>query len=315
MPDTEKNAPDTLTKGHLLADMQEVDWRQALNSEQTLLRVAKPNTQISDALSERFCLDELHLKDIRNPAHPPLFTRLEAGALHIILRFPVDSAAEDKASDVTSVSILADARTCVLIWPDDRHHRFTNSDLAGLSVQECVCKIIHMLVDYLLQRVYVLREHMEEFEDECLADVSKADLGWLLQMRKELATLARLARANAIAIGKLKAEEIYHEDLRLTDAHEHMQRAASIAEAKSEHVLSVMQAVQSLLSQRLNNIMTFLAMITVVMTPLGIVAGIFGMNFAHMEILNATNGFLYTMLGMALMAGGLVAFFKLRKWW
>ncbi len=97
--------------------------------------------------------------------------------------------------------------------------------------------------------------------------------------------MARLARANAIAIGKLKAEETYREDLRLIDAHEHMQRAAAIAEAKAEHVLSVMQAVQSLLSQRLNSIMTFLAMITVVLIPLGIVAGVFGVNFWHMEIL------------------------------
>lgn len=315
MHDLEKDASDTLTKGHLLADMQQIDWQQALKSEHTLLRFARPTAQITKALSERFCLDELHIKDIRNPTHPPNFTRLETGALHIILRFPVSSAAEDKTSDITSVSILADASTCVLIWPDERHHRFIDSDLAGLSVQECVCKIIHVLVDHLLQRVYVLRENMEEFEDECLLDVGKADLGWLLQMRKELSTLSRLARANAIALGKLKAEETYHDDLRLIDAHEHMQRAAAIAEAKAEHVLSVMQAVQSLLSQCLNNIMTFLAMITVVMTPLGIVAGIFGMNFAHMEVLNATHGFLYTMLGMALLAGGLVAFFKLRKWW
>ena len=34
-------------------------------------------------------------------------------------------------------------------------------------------KIIHLLVDYLLRRVYVLREEMDEFEDECLADAGK----------------------------------------------------------------------------------------------------------------------------------------------
>jgi len=287
----ENTGADNSIQGHQLADMRETDWQLALNGKQTLMRVSKPSAQVLAALSD------------------------DDGALHIILRFPVDSAAEDKASDVTSISILAAPESCVLIWPDERHHRFTNNDLAGLSVNECVCKIIHLLVDYLLQRVYVLRENMEEFEDECLADVGKADLGWLLQLRKELATLARLARANAIVIGKLRTEENYREDLRLADAHEHMQRAAAIAESKAEHVLSVMQAVQSLLSQRLNSIMTFLAMITVVMTPLGIVAGVFGMNFAHMEILNDPNGFLYTILGMVLMALGLMAFFKLRKWW
>lgn len=315
MSNSKASESNNTVLSHTLTDMRETDWQQALAGDQTILRLTKPSVQLLAALGERFSLDELHLKDIRNPAHPPLFTRLDHGALHLILRFPVDSEAEGKASDITSISILADGRTCVLIWPDERHHRFADSDLAGKSVGECVGKIIHLLIDYLLQRVYVLREAMEEFEDECLSNVGKADLGRLLLMRKELASLARLARANALVIGKLRTEDTYRENLHLADAQEHMQRAASIAETKAEHALSVMQVVQSLLSQRLNSVMTFLAMITVILTPVGILAGIFGMNFSHMEVLQNPNGFLYTILGMFLMSIALAAFFKLRKWW
>ncbi|RLL51962.1 hypothetical protein D8Y20_08125 [Mariprofundus sp. EBB-1] len=268
-----------------------------------------------DMLSERFALDALHIKDIRNLIHPPHFTRLENAAMHIILRFPVEKETEDPFSEVTSVSILVDRDMCALVWPGKRFHRFTNADFKGLNVNECASMIIHMLVDYLLSRVYILREEMDEFEEECLADVNRADLGRLLNMRKEMATLARHARTNGIAIEKLMDDPVYKGNLRLIDAHEHMERATAIAESKAEHALNVMQAAQSLLSQRLNEVMTFLAVITVVLTPMGIIAGVFGMNFTHMDVLAYPNGFALSVWGMLLLGAMLAAFFRFKKWW
>jgi len=301
---------------HMLDDMREIDLHEALTTpEHTLWRMANPSPEMLDLLCERFVLDELHLKDICNPIHPPYFTRLENGAMHIILRFPVEKVTDEESSEVTSVSILVDSDMCALVWPGKRFHQFTHADLKGLNVDECASRIIHMLVDYLLSRVYVLREEMDEFEEECLADVGKADLGRLLTKRKEIATLARHARTNGIAIEKLMADPAYKENIRLMDAHEHMSRATAIAESKAEHALNVMQAAQSLLSQRLNEVMTFLAVITVVLTPMGIIAGVFGMNFTQMEVLAYPNGFALSVWGMLLLGAMLAAFFRFKKWW
>ncbi|NWF35465.1 CorA family divalent cation transporter [Mariprofundus sp. KV] len=306
----------TSMHAHLLEDMQEIDLESALATKaHTLWRMASPSAEMLEALRDRFSLDGLHIKDICNSNHPPHFTRLKNGTMHIILRFPVEKQTDDEASEITSVSILVDSDMCALIWPGKRFHRFTSDDLKGLNVDQCASKIIHMLVDYLLSRVYILREEMDEFEEECLADVNNADLGKLLNMRKEISTLARHARTNAIAIEKLMVDPTYKENLRLADAHEHMHRATAIAESKAEHALNVMQAAQSLLSQRLNEVMTLLAVITVVLTPMGIIAGIFGMNFTQMEVLANPNGFAMSVWGMLLLGAMLAAFFKYKKWW
>ncbi len=302
-------------RGHFLADMREIGWEKTLIEDQTLLRLARPPARVVEALSKRFALDELHIKDMLNPVHPSQYTPLKNGAMHIILRFPVPQGGEDEAGEVTCVSILADNRMCALIWPGERYHHFSNPDLIGLTVEECVCKIIHLLVDYLLRRVYVLREEMDEFEDECLADAANADLGRLLLMRKEFAMLARYARTNATAIEKLRETSVYRENLRLIDALEHMHRTSGIAESRAEHVLSLMQAVQSLLSQRLNQVLTFLAVITVILTPIGVIAGIFGMNFTDMGVLKYPNGFTLAISGMLLLGAALAVIFKIKKWW
>jgi len=298
-----------------LVDMQPLDWQQALAEEQVIIRLANPSFDMLEAIQDRFSLDDLHIQDVCNPIHPPHITRLDNGVLHVILRFPVDTNIEDEASAVTSVSILADSKLCALIWPVRRFHHFPSQDLMGLDVHACVSKMIHILVDYLLSRVYVLREEMDELEEACLSDVNNADLVSLLAMRKEMATLARHGRNNALVIEELMSDEAFVDDLYLSDAHEHMNRATSIADAKAEHALNVMQAAQSLLSQRLNEVMTFLAVMTVVLTPMGIIAGIFGMNFNHMDVLAHPQGFALSVWGMLILGVILAAFFKFKKWW
>jgi len=306
---------NTPNLGNSLKDMAYLSWQQALNGEGTILRLSNPDDELLQALQQRFGLDELHIKDIRNPNHPPHFTRLENAVLHIILRFPLDHRAGESLAHTTSISILADARMCALIWPGERHHKLAKGELEGLEVDECVCKIIHILVNRLLHRVYEIRDAMDEFEDECLEDVGKADLNRLLDLRKDISALARMALSSATAIEMLMRDPNFAGNVRLADAHEHMQRAAMLADAKAEHALNVMQVVQSLLSQRLNDVMKFLAVITVVMTPMGVIAGIFGMNFTHMDVLSMPDGFMLSLLGMLGLGLGLAIYFKLRKWW
>lgn len=303
------------SSAHQLADMQQINWEQSLSDEQTFLRLASPSDEQLAGLQQSFQLDDLHITDIRNPEHPPHLTLLGNDTVMIILRFPVEVEKEDASSNISSVTILADRRMCALIWPEKRYHRFSDQDLAGLDVRECVGKILHMLVDYLLSRVNILREQLDEFEDECLADAGNADLEKLMLMRKELASLARLARGNLLVIDKLLQEEGYRESLRLSDAHEHMNRAASMAELKADQALNVMQAVQSLLSQRLNEVMRFLAVITVILTPMGVIAGIFGMNFTHMEVLAYPSGFAISLWIMLVLGVILAAIFRIKRWW
>ena len=313
--DEEDHAVHISNLGNRLEDMAHLSWQDALHGKGTILRLSNPEDDILLALQERFALDELHIKDICNPNHPPHFNRLENGVVHIILRFPLEHYGEGSQANSTSISILADERMCALIWPGDRHHKLSKNELIGLDVDECVCKIIHMLVNRLLHRVYVLRDEMDDFEDDCLDDVGKADLNRLLDLRRDISALARMALSSASAIEMLMLDPVYAGNVRLADAHEHMQRAATLADAKAEHALNIMQVVQSLLSQRLNDEMKFLAVITVVMAPLGVIAGIFGMNFRDMDVLNLSHGFAISVVGMLLLGLGLGIYFKVRKWW
>ena len=304
-----------VVSAHRCHDMAHITVDEALASENALLRVAEPDATILEKIQQRFDLDELHLKDILNAKHPAHFSKI-GGAIHLILRFPVKSAGdEDESFELTSVSVLFDERMCALIWPGHRLHRFRDDQLLSDEVEESVCIMIHALVDHLLRRVYALRMNMDEIEDECLDDVEHADMGKLLSMRKELVSMERVALANSVALEKLQGEKPFAGNVRLLDALEHMRRAYALAESKADHALGVMQAVQSLLGQKLNEVMRFLAVVTFILSPMAVITGLFGMNFTHMEVLSNPWGFAMTLWGLASLGVALAVVFRLKRWW
>ena len=285
---------------------------EALQSDNVLLRVADPNPEILKKIQRRFHLDDLHLKDILNVKHPAHLSHID-GTMHLILRFPV--RVEEGQFELTSVSVLLDGRMCALVWPGHRLHSFRDDQLLSDSVEECASVIIHTLVDHLLKRVYAVRVEMDEIEDECLDDVEHADMTGLLMMRKELVALERVALANGVALEKLLTQSSLAGNVRLLDALEHMRRAYALAESKADHALGVMQAVQSLLGQKLNEVMRFLAVVTFILSPMAVITGIFGMNFTQMEVLSSPWGFALTLWGMATLGIALAAIFRFKRWW
>jgi magnesium transporter len=64
----------------------------------------------------------------------------------------------------------------------------------------------------------------------------------------------------------------------------------------------------------MNEIMKVLTIITTVFIPLSFVAGLYGMNFQYMPEIAWRYGY-FAILGlMAVMAGGMVLYFKKKRW-
>jgi len=302
------------TYANQLKDMKKIDWREGINGDQVLVRLSNLTKEETKILQNRFELDHLQVQDIFSENHPPFITRLPDETLHIIIRFPVvTNLVKGEQYKFVNVSVIADKKVCAIVWPNERYHQFSNRDYKGLSIDECVGKIIHGLVDYLFEEVAVLWNQIDEIEDVCLDDPSNADMVTLLTMRKNMSVLARIARGNDHVLDKLISDPLFLNNPYLLDAHEHMARANVAAESKAEHALIVMQAVQSLLSQKLNELMKVLAVLTAVLTPMMVIGGVFGMNFIHMDVLSNPSGFIYTLMAMVVSGLAPLAYFKYKK--
>ena len=85
-------------------------------------------------------------------------------------------------------------------------------------------------------------------------------------------------------------------------------------DASRDMVLSMMDIYLSFQSNRMNQQMRVLTVITIIFMPLTVITGIYGMNFDNMPELHWHYGY-FMVLGMMLcIIIGLLIFFSRRKW-
>jgi len=79
-------------------------------------------------------------------------------------------------------------------------------------------------------------------------------------------------------------------------------------------VTSLLDAYLSVTSNRLNQVMKVLTIISTIFLPLSVITGFFGMNFVHLPTLAWEYGPAGATLFMVAVAGGMLWFFRRNKW-
>jgi magnesium transporter len=100
----------------------------------------------------------------------------------------------------------------------------------------------------------------------------------------------------------------------LRDVYDHTVQVVDMTETMRDLVSSMMDIYLTSMSNRLNEIMKVLTIMATIFIPLTFIAGVYGMNFEHMPELYWRYGY-WSVLGvMALVAVGLLFWFKSRRW-
>jgi Mg2+ and Co2+ transporter CorA len=101
---------------------------------------------------------------------------------------------------------------------------------------------------------------------------------------------------------------------RARDVIEHIERVMHHARRLEQSAETVVQVHFSAQSNRTNDIMRTLTVLTAVFLPLNLIAGIFGMNFEFIPLLHLSNGFWLAIVLMVLTAATLVLFFWRKRY-
>jgi len=106
----------------------------------------------------------------------------------------------------------------------------------------------------------------------------------------------------------------------LRDCYDHAVRIIDLVETYRELSAGLMEFYQSSVSHRMNEIMKVLTIMATIFIPLTFIAGIYGMNFSaerspwNMPELNWYWGYPFALLAMALVALGMVLYFRRKGW-
>ncbi len=140
----------------------------------------------------------------------------------------------------------------------------------------------------------------------------------ILRYKTMLQNLRRMSihqREILLRISRGEFEEIPRETMPFfRDVYDHFLRINDLIESYRDLVTSALEAYLSVQSNRMNEIMKTLTMISTIMLPLTFIAGIYGMNFTHMPELGWVLGYPFAMTLMAVVAAGIMLWFRHKGW-
>ncbi|MBW4648672.1 MAG: magnesium/cobalt transporter CorA [Kastovskya adunca ATA6-11-RM4] len=161
-------------------------------------------------------------------------------------------------------------------------------------------------------------ERIEDLEDEVIANPTPQTLEKIYQVKRELLALRRCIWPQRNAINSLirgDSDLISSEvQVYLRDCYDHTVQVMDIVETYRELASGLMDVYLSSVSNKMNEIMKVLTVISTIFIPLTFVAGVYGMNFEYMPELTWKWGYFATWGVMIAIALGLSAFFWRRGW-
>lgn len=100
----------------------------------------------------------------------------------------------------------------------------------------------------------------------------------------------------------------------LRDLSDHVNQLIETLDAYRELTTGLVDVYLSTASNRMNSVMKTLTIFSAIFMPLTFIVGIYGMNFDNMPELRTKSGYFWVLGFMAVMAGGMIVYFRRRGW-
>lgn len=199
---------------------------------------------------------------------------------------------------------------------DSSHIRVCGPDHLAYAMLDAV-------IDHYFPVVERFGERLEDLEDAILGRPAQSMIAEIHQAKRELLLLRRNLWPQREAVNALIRDPIplITDETRvyLRDCHDHAMRLMDLVETSREVCSDLMDLYLSSVSNRMNEIMKVLTVMSTLFIPLTFVVGIYGMNFDraspwNMPELGWRYGYPACILVMVLMSIGQLLFFWRRGW-
>jgi len=284
----------------------------------------QPDAQLErELLAGRLKIHPLAIQDAQRERHPPKLEVFDGYAF--LLMKGLTAETQDIRYETLQISAFCGERFLVTrrdkrsVSIEKAWEEVIDGTLdARVGPAHALYRIARLATDRYTRIVLALELRLDELEDEMFEHPGDAVLAELTEYSSRLKKLRRVMtyqHAAMSGLARLSAPSCFvrtqHE---FNDVYENTERLASLCALYQELAVDLMQSYISLTSHRLNQIIKVLTIVTVIFLPLGLIAGLYGMNFQRMPGGDLSYGFALTLAGMAALAALLLVMFRRLKW-
>lgn len=182
--------------------------------------------------------------------------------------------------------------------------------------------LAYSLIDAIVDNYFVVLEDIgegiEDLQDRIIDNPGPETLGRVHRIRRDLILFRKAVwPVRELVSGLERAESpLIHKATRpyLRDVYEHTVQVIDTLETSREMITGAVDICMTSISNRLNEVMRVLTVITTIFIPLSFIAGVYGMNFEHMPELHWRFGYEAVWVVMIAVAAGMLVYFRRRRW-
>ena len=269
------------------ADAVDPAWLQPGAPEVVWVDIATPTDAEKRILTDTFHFHELAVEDAVLELHHPKIETY-GGMLYLILHGIV-AGKKHQGFETRDIDYFLGRNYLVTV-----HHHPSRSIAGELEVLrrhgtllgEGACSLLHRLVDRLVDHygpeVDALEERLNALEQRVFNQGRRNPLREILRLKSDIASLRRVTLPQRDAVNRLSRREFAEipEQIayRFRDVYDHLVRLSDEALFLQDRVSGLLDGFLSLQSNRLNQVMKVLTVITTIFMPLTVLTSLYGMN-------------------------------------
>jgi len=182
--------------------------------------------------------------------------------------------------------------------------------------------LTYLLLDTIIDSFFPVLEdygeHIESLEDEVMFNPTRHTLSKIYKVRRELLALRRIIWPQQSVITTLmrSGSHLISPDVEIyfRDCYDHVIQLLDLVESYRELSSSLMDVYLSSMSNKMNEVMKVLTIVSTIFVPLTFIAGIYGMNFEYMPELTWKWSYFIVLGVMGTIAIALMTFFWRSGW-
>lgn len=280
------------------------------------------NVELIEKVGKLFDIHPLTLEDIVHASQRPKFEDYDDYVVSVMKMLYYDSELHSE-----QVTIILRENTVISF---QEVHGGDAFDLIRNRIRQGKGRIRKMQADYLYYALHdavvdcyfnimeKIGDRIELLEDELIENPAQTTLNQLHHMKREMIFLRKVVWPVRELISNImrsesklitEATEIYFRDV-----HDHAIRIIDAVETSRDLLSSMMDIYLSSVSNRMNEIMKVLTIISTIFIPVTFIAGVYGMNFRFMPELESPWAYAAVWVVMLSIMGSLVYYFRKKKW-
>ncbi|MCD6453024.1 MAG: magnesium/cobalt transporter CorA [Dehalococcoidales bacterium] len=302
-------------------NLQSLTW-----GELKWIDIERPTERETEYLAQHYPFHSLDLDDCLSRRQRPKIDEYQ-DYLFLVFHFPVyNKKAQVTTSSQLSVFIGQDylitlhkgeLKPLVKLFKECQIDKESRQENFSQGSGYLLYRIIDRLVDYCLPISNKMLDNIEDVEESIFANITRSQIRKISELRRDIISFRRIIWPMRTVIGNLEPKICRFTKMDLAvyfgDTVDHLDKIWEALDEYKQLIEGLNDTHDSLMTNRTNEVMRILAIVSTIFLPITLVATIWGMNLP-LPFQHSSFSMLYITLIMVGLVGGMLYFFRHQHW-